>query len=92
MPPLPQRRNCAYLNRPNYQDCSRWPRLLVRGTATWTGLAINLEGSLDRRFRPDDLCAAYLDGPLLWVRRAIEGKDAGGDPPFSLKRFVRSNG
>jgi hypothetical protein len=29
--------------------------------ATWTGLAIDLDGSLKRRFRPDALGATYLD-------------------------------
>ena len=62
MPPLPQRRNCAYINRPNYRDCSRWLRLSALGTATWTGLAIDLDG-LPAAFPTSDFGVAYLDEP-----------------------------
>jgi hypothetical protein len=42
----------------------RWLRQGCSAAATWTGLAIDLGGSLERRFRPGDLGAAYLDGLL----------------------------
>jgi hypothetical protein len=40
MPSVTQRRNRAYLNP------------LIERPAAWTGLAIDLDGSLERRFRP----------------------------------------
>ena len=42
--------------------------------ATWTGLAIDLDGSHKQRFRPDGLCAAYLGELLARLRRLIEGQ------------------
>jgi len=72
MPPLPQRRNAAYLNR----RISRFGRV-DRGMKnqelmSYPGLAIDLAGSLDQRFRPGALGAAYLDGPLSRLRRLNE--------------------
>jgi hypothetical protein len=43
MPPPAERRNTAYLNP------------LIDRPAAWTGLAIDLEGSLELRVRPADL-------------------------------------
>ena len=44
------------------------------GPATWTGLAIDLDGSLEQRVRPGELCAAYLDELRTSLRRLIEGR------------------
>jgi hypothetical protein len=67
MPPSTQRRNTAYLNRQNPRmgqpdRDTGWP-----GTLTWTGLAIDLWGSLKQRFRPDELGVAYLDELLALI-------------------------
>ena len=65
MPPQHQRRNRAYLNREIHRD--QPPSRDIRDclAATQTGLAIDLDGSLERRFRTDDAGAAYLDEPLI---------------------------
>ena len=42
------------------------------GPVTWTGLAIDLGGSLEQRVRPGELCAAYLDELRTRMRRLIE--------------------
>ena len=61
MPPLTQRRNAAYLNRPipRFGALDRDPE--AQALRTWTGLAVYLGGSVERRLRPTDLGAAYLD-------------------------------
>jgi hypothetical protein len=58
MPPLPQRRNAAYLNRQNLAFRRAKPQPEWPGAATWTGLAIDLGGSVDKRFRPRDVGVA----------------------------------
>ena len=63
MPPLTQRRNTAYLNRMNHRSAGAGRGVHVQAPPTWTGLAIDLGGSLQQRFRPDDLGVAYLDVP-----------------------------
>jgi hypothetical protein len=52
----------------------------------WTGLAIDLDGSVDRLFRLDELGAAYLDGLLPSVRRENEGR-AQSNHSVLLKRL-----
>jgi hypothetical protein len=73
MPPLPQRRNGAYLNRRILAIWRARPRPGRPGTETKTGLAIDLGGSGELRFRPTDGGAAYLDEPLPRLRRVIGG-------------------
>ena len=64
MPPLPQRRNAAYLNRRISRFGWLDRELKGLGTDAWTGLALDLGGSLEQHDRPDDLGVAYLDGLL----------------------------
>ncbi len=72
MPPSPQRRNTAYLNCKVSRIGPLDRRLDARTPGPLAGLAIDLDGSLKRRFRPEDLGAAYLDEPLTWLRRLNE--------------------
>jgi len=65
MPPLTQRRNFAYLNR-----------LIARPTAS-TGLAIDLGGSVERCFRPDDLDRMSVRYRDAWAPR--QRRDDSGD-------------
>ena len=62
MPLRTQRRNTAYLNHriPRFGKLDR--DLDGRAPMPWTGLEIDLDGSVDRLFRPDELGASYLDG------------------------------
>ena len=73
MPPLPQRRNAAYLNRRISRFGWLDRELKGLGTDAWTGLALDLGGSLEQHDRPDDLGVAYLDGLQLGLRRLNEG-------------------
>ena len=73
MPLHPTRCNRASLNR-----LARRVRALGRVvrdylTATLTGLAMDLDGSLEPRFRQDDVRAVHLDGLLPFQRRENEG-------------------
>ena len=77
MHPLLQRCNAAYLNRQISRFGELDPRPSRPGTASRTGLAFDLDGSLERRFRPDEFGAAYLDELLPRLRRGIEAKIAG---------------
>jgi hypothetical protein len=76
MPPLPQRRNAAYLNRLN----SRFG-LLDRGLDEQAlmpcpGLAIDLGSSVEWRFRPASRGDAYLDELLLMIAPLDRGAKA----------------
>ena len=53
---------------------------------TWTGLAIDLDGSLERRCRTADLGAAYL-GELLTMDAPLDRR-ARTDPLFVLDLCV----
>ena len=63
MPPTTQRRNTAYLNRANHRDSrpgrGSWPC----EPASESGLAIDLGGSLEQRFRPADIAGAICAPP-----------------------------
>ena len=61
MPPPTQRRNTAYLNRQNSRTGQLDRGMKDQATDSLTGLAIDLEGSVDWRLRPDALRAPYLD-------------------------------
>jgi hypothetical protein len=89
MPTTRQRRNTAYLNRLRHRNAGAGWGSDTEVAATWTGLAIDLDGSLEQRLRPDSFYVAYLDGLFARLRRLIEGN---GHCRFSFLRFVRSNG
>jgi hypothetical protein len=88
MPLTTQRRNTAYLNRPDsrFGQLDREPD--GQALSTWTGLAIDLGGSLKQRCRPGDFGAAYLNELPRHLRRDTEGNEL---RRFQLLRFVRSN-
>jgi hypothetical protein len=89
MPLRTQRRNTAYLNRQNSRFSQLDRGLDDQATDALTGLAIDLGGLVDQRFRPGDFGAAYLNELLHTLRR-----DSGGVElrRSSFLRFVRSNG
>jgi hypothetical protein len=67
MPLLTQRRNTAYLNRANPRLGELRRELDGKDPPPWTGLAIDLGGSLDQRFRPDKIGVTYLDELLTLI-------------------------
>jgi hypothetical protein len=89
MPLRTQRRNTAYLNRPDsrFGQLDREPD--GQALSTWTGLAIDLGGLVDQRFRPGAFGGAYLD-ELPTVNAPLDRRDR--TPQFLFLRFVRSNG
>ena len=82
MPPQHQRRNRAYLNRQIHRDLALGRAIRDCLAATQTGLAIDLGGSLERRFRTDDVGAAYLDEPFTLIAPLSKGEV---QPLFVLK-------
>ena len=74
MPPRTQRRNTAYLNRPNSRfgqlDRSKDGQALRR----LPDLRLMSMARSKRRFRPDDFGASYLNELLSRLRRLIEGR------------------
>jgi hypothetical protein len=79
MLPPTQRRNQAYLNP------------LIERPAAWTGLAIDLGGSLEQRFRPEDFGCKICAPPRASSAAATKGSSLAMDSK-QQKRFVRSNG
>jgi hypothetical protein len=79
MPPPTQRRNTAYLNP------------LIERPAAWTGLAIDLGGSVNFCFRPADLAGGFDVAPRHLSAAAAKRWDLRRSSQ-QPKRFVRSNG
>jgi hypothetical protein len=73
MPTPPQRRNAAYLNRRISRTGQLDRDLDGQALMPEPDLRFDLGGSVERRVRPGDLGAAYLDGLLHSMRRLIEG-------------------
>ena len=79
MPLATQRRNHAYLNP------------LIERPAASTGLAIDLDGSLERRFRPEALGDELRAPPLSSGAAAPKGLNSRRAQDLK-RRFVTSNG
>ena len=73
MPPTTQRRKRGYLNCANYRRRRLSLELYDHEAATLPGLAIDLGGSVDRRFRTAALAARPGSPQLTLERRDIEG-------------------
>jgi hypothetical protein len=79
MLPPTQRRNQAYLNP------------LIERPTVWTGLAIDLWGSVEQCFRPEDFGRGMAASPRASGAAKTKGSSLAMDSK-QQKRFVRSNG
>jgi hypothetical protein len=80
MPPTTQRRNTAYLNRADWRFGGEDRALHAQAPRHWTGLAIDLGGSVELRFRPDE-----LSGLCLWLRRPLGAATTKGEDRTALR-------
>jgi len=86
MPTRTQRRNTAYLNRRISRFGQLYRSLEDQATGAFTGLAIDLGGSVEPPLRPDDLGSAYLD-QLLNINAPLERRARPSHSSFLICAF-----
>ena len=80
MPPTPQRRNTAYLNRADWRFGGEDRALDAQLPRHWPGLVLYLGGSVKRRIRPDE-----LSGLCLWLRRPLGAATTKGEDHTAVR-------